>query len=342
MLEYIELVRDVGGVNCFMCGDFNLDLLHYENSNTVQSFVNSNFENSFYSVINKPTRVRIHSATVIDHIWCNFILESQILRRVLLTDISDHFAVFVRLSDLGGEMPDNHQTYSYNYRSWEALDDGSFCDKFYSNIADVNLDEVLIDQSLSILVNLIKSTIDEVCPLRLCTRTAGKPVQKPWMTNQIKLVIQEKNRLHSKYCRRPVIYGNQYRLMRNRLNNLLRQTKCSYYQNLLFSIQNDSKKTWNVLNLLLNRNSKKSNTISEIEDNNTVITDLSRIYNVFSSYFAGTPSSIASTLPQPNSNFDHYLTGNYPNSFFLAALTPTSIRNIVSDLKSSTSGGHNS
>ena len=109
----------------------------------------------------------------------------------------------------------------------------------------------------------------------------------------------------------------------------------------MLSFQNDSKKSWNVLNLLLNRNSKKSYTISEIDDNNYIKTDLSSIYNVFRSYFTGTHSSIASTLPQHNYNFDHYLTGNYYNYFFLAAITPTSIRNIVSDLNSSASGGHN-
>ena len=48
LLEYIELVRSVCGENCFLCGDFNLHLLRYENLNIVQSF-NSNLKNSFYS-----------------------------------------------------------------------------------------------------------------------------------------------------------------------------------------------------------------------------------------------------------------------------------------------------
>ena len=47
LLEYIDLVRGVGCENCFMYRDFNLDLLRYENSELVQSIVNSNFENLF-------------------------------------------------------------------------------------------------------------------------------------------------------------------------------------------------------------------------------------------------------------------------------------------------------
>ena len=87
-------------------------------------------------------------------------------------------------------MPDNPLIFSYNYRSWKALDGGSFYDEFYSNTDDVNLNGVSIDESLSILVNLVKSTIDEVYPLRL----AGKLMQKPCLNNQLKLVIQDKNR----------------------------------------------------------------------------------------------------------------------------------------------------
>ena len=136
----------------------------------------------------------------------------------VLTDISDHFAIFVRLNDLDREMPDNHLTYSHN--DLAVLDDGSFYNKLYYNIDDVNLNEVSIDESLSILVHLFKSTIVEVCLQRLCTRAPGKPVHKPWMTNQLKLVFQKENRLYSKYCRSPVPNGDQYRLIPFTLNNL--------------------------------------------------------------------------------------------------------------------------
>ena len=88
LTDYIAMFRGVGGGRCFVCGDFNLDLSGYENSSLIQSFVNSNCEHFLYSLINIPTRVSSYSATVIDHILCNFILESHLTSRVLLTDIS--------------------------------------------------------------------------------------------------------------------------------------------------------------------------------------------------------------------------------------------------------------
>ena len=83
MVKYEEIISTLNGRCLYLCGDLNLDLLRYENSSVIQSFVNLNFE---HSLINKPTRVTSHSATVIDHIWCNFVSESPPLCGVLLSD----------------------------------------------------------------------------------------------------------------------------------------------------------------------------------------------------------------------------------------------------------------
>ena len=65
------------------------------------------------------------------------------------------------------------------------------------------------------------------------------------------------SKLYSKYCEKPITYGNEYRIMRNRINNLVKTRKKLYYQNSFDSYQNDCKKTWKLLNAILNRNIKK-------------------------------------------------------------------------------------
>ena len=52
------------------------------------------FQNGIFPVINRPTRVTKLSATVIDHILTNTIIDSHIQSGIIKTDISDHFAVF--------------------------------------------------------------------------------------------------------------------------------------------------------------------------------------------------------------------------------------------------------
>ena len=54
MLNYQQIVECIGNKKCLIFGDFNIDLLKYNNSDQVQTFVNFSFENSLTSFINKP------------------------------------------------------------------------------------------------------------------------------------------------------------------------------------------------------------------------------------------------------------------------------------------------
>ena len=53
-------------------GDFNYDLLDSKNT-TIMKFIDLLFDNSFYSLINKPTHFTNSSATILDQIWNNFL-----------------------------------------------------------------------------------------------------------------------------------------------------------------------------------------------------------------------------------------------------------------------------
>ena len=52
--------------HCYLMGDFNSNLLHYENHIPTQEFMNSLFSHLFLPLINRPTCLTAHSATLID------------------------------------------------------------------------------------------------------------------------------------------------------------------------------------------------------------------------------------------------------------------------------------
>ena len=57
------------------------------------------FSHYFMPLINRPTRITSHSATAIDNIFVNSTLETnQFLNGILLSDVSDHLAIFTLLS----------------------------------------------------------------------------------------------------------------------------------------------------------------------------------------------------------------------------------------------------
>ena len=75
----------------FLVGDLNINSLDYSRNIHVRDFFNFVFQNGIFHVINRPTRV---SATIIDHILTNTLIDSDIQSGIIKTDISDHFAVF--------------------------------------------------------------------------------------------------------------------------------------------------------------------------------------------------------------------------------------------------------
>ena len=90
-----KILSDSSTVNktFFIAGDFNINFLDFETNKKVQSFVNLMFEFSMIPTINKPTRVTKHTATAIDNIITNCIINSDFKSAIVKTDLSDHFPI---------------------------------------------------------------------------------------------------------------------------------------------------------------------------------------------------------------------------------------------------------
>ena len=76
----------------------NLNYLDYASSIPVKNFFNLAFENGIFPVINRPTPVTWASATAIDHILANTIMDQDLLNGIIELDISDHFSIFTILN----------------------------------------------------------------------------------------------------------------------------------------------------------------------------------------------------------------------------------------------------
>ena len=74
-------------------GNFNINLLEFENNKKVQSFVNLMLCCGMVPVINRPTWVTRYTATAIDHMFTNAIINTEIKWAIIRADISDHFLI---------------------------------------------------------------------------------------------------------------------------------------------------------------------------------------------------------------------------------------------------------
>ena len=97
----------------YLVGDFNINVLDYENNVKVKNFVNFAFQNSLIPVINKPTSVTRTNTIAIDHILTNAFLNKQIETRITKTEILDHFLIFVITDPITSSEIKNKRTLIY-------------------------------------------------------------------------------------------------------------------------------------------------------------------------------------------------------------------------------------
>ena len=146
--------------------------------------------------------------------------------------------------------------------------------------------------------------------------------------------------MYQKYIKHPITHGENYRQLRNQVNNLIRQSKAKYYQNLLKSQVNDNKNTWKTLNHLMNRNSKASNQFKIKKEDGNFTEDSNDIAEIFNQYFLSAPRNIANNLPPPTKNFQDYLSGSFPELSNFRYVTPDDICKLIEELKTTGGSGY--
>ena len=92
-----------------LAGDFNINVLDFEQNKKVQNFVNLMFQFGLVPTINKPTRVTNKTISAIDYIITNFIYNNDFKTAIIRTDISDHFPITYTFKLRSCMCSENHQ-----------------------------------------------------------------------------------------------------------------------------------------------------------------------------------------------------------------------------------------
>ena len=90
----------------FSLGDFNVNLLNYNEHNETNGFVESLASNSLLPLILQPTRITSHSNTLIDNIFSN-VIDPDIILGNLTATISDHLHQFAIIPNMFGNISGN-------------------------------------------------------------------------------------------------------------------------------------------------------------------------------------------------------------------------------------------
>ena len=163
--------------------------------------------------------------------------------------------------------------------------------------------------------------------------------RKEWVTKGL-INSCIKNKLYKKYkITGKLIDKENYNNYRNTLTKLLKLTEKSFYADKFRNVSNNLRKTWSILNRVINKTSVNDTIKSLNIDGNKVI-DPNIIVTKLNDYFTNIGPSLAAFIKTENRTYDSYLTKNHPNSFVMYPTDPNEIINIVSNLKNKASYGY--
>ena len=315
-------------MKAYISGDFNLNLIRYSTNESVRNFADTMFNNYFFPCTHKVTRVAGLSATLIDSIWTNDITSHK-TNGILMSDSSDHFAPFIIFYSLIRTGPSTSTTITYRDLKHSSEEDirnslTSFLSNFQIN-DDVNSD-----------FNRISLILAQVSQSSFPIKTKilkNKSILKPWFTNDLKEIVDEKNKLQKKYIRRPTTYGNEYRRHRNFVNNKIKDTKANFYKNKLNETIGNSKKTWQVISQILNSKSNRDQYIKKLKVNNKVIDDANEISDEFNKYFTEIGKKLASKMRIARTRPESYLRGIYPHVETFHHTDVSEVKKVILKLK---------
>ena len=113
----------------FLLGDFNVNLLNYNEHNQTNEFLDSLASNLLTPLILEPIRITSHSNTFIDNVFSN-VIDPDIISGNLTATISDHLPQFAIIPNMFGNIPGNKS--SIYERDWSKFDQENFILDYFS------------------------------------------------------------------------------------------------------------------------------------------------------------------------------------------------------------------
>ena len=322
-----------------LTGDFNIDLIKYDDDTHGQALIETTTNKGFVQVISRPTRITDHSTTLIDHIYTNKI-ENTILSSVISVDLSDHLATYTVISIEGDAIPSpmHDSQDKCEFRMFNAANDEVFKQLINDEKWEVpdNLDA---QEQYDHFFEIYNGHYNKAYPLKSkrSRRKNERPLPKPWILPWLEEACERKNRLYHEFVKSPTVENKtKYKRMQKFTEKHIKKAKNKYYNQYFVQYKDNSKKQWQIINGLLNRKKKRCDFISLHDErgNNSSNT----VAEQFNEYF----SNIASKLKGENNRecefneheqVDNHMPNPVPNSMYIRKVEGSEVYNIIKDMK---------
>ena len=284
----------------FILGDFNYDILKYNNVNNyfVKKYVDMFTSYGLLQLISKPTRCTPTSATLLDHILTNSI-NNEHKSGILTSKISDHFPVFL-ISE--------KKRFSEPVKFLNVRD---FSDRnilqFKEDLSRISWNNVYNQNDVCGSYDQFYETFSTLYELRFPPRKIrfNKNVHKieKWMTQGLLVSRLTKLKLAKMSVNVPSLENTQkFKTYRNLYNTILRKSKKDFFEKQLSKYQSNMKKTWETINEATKKKRKSKEDIKQLNLGQILLTSPLDIANHFNQFFTTIAEKIAEKIPPTNFN----------------------------------------
>ena len=330
----------------YIVGDFNQDLIKYDNDDDCQNLIDNAHNNGFVQIVSRPTRITENSATLIDHVYTNNV-DSTLSCNILTLDLSDHLATHTRIT-LGSSTASSRRTSAKskmektNRRIFNEANDSKFKQLIYEETWEEALSDTLDAQSAyNKFDEIYMKHYNTAYPLKTdhVRRKNERQNPKPWILPWLEDACARKNNLYHTYVNQP---SPENKSSYEKLNDFCAKhvdiAKAKYHKSYFEKYKDNSRKQWQMINGLLNRNKRGRSKIRKLIDiNGTTKTKSDEIAESFNTYFC----SIASNLKQnsnsangsTNSTYSEFLRNPVSNSMHLNETDAGEVYNIIKSFK---------
>ena len=317
----------------YLLGDYNINLLNAECHPPTQEFADLMMAHCMIPTIIKPTRVTTRSATLIDNIFCESILDNnKQFNGIMYTDISDHFPIF-------------HIDYSSQVISeTQFIRKRVYSDRnktmFDNLIRNHNWSDVLASTDPQAAYTLYHKEFSDIYQKAFPIKNIkiGYKTRKPWLSDSLKKSIKKKNKWYFKIRKSTDIdERTKYNQYRNSLNGILVREEREHYEKLFKDNQNNLRHSWKILKNVINKRKSTSST-SRFIVNNNLTTDKKLIAEGFNSFFTNIGPDLAKKIPNDPAFPSEFLKKRNIESMFVQPVVEKEVQEIIKALKLSSSG----
>ena len=322
---------------CYISGDFNIDLLKYDTNSKYSDFLNTMTSSGFLPHILQPTRITEYSSTVIDNIYGNNFEHISQSGNILIK-FADHFTQFLSINKEVTKIKQN-TVYKRDFREFNEesfIDDICIQNWTAKNPAGTN---PKIDDFLWRL----EGCIDRHAPLKKMNKKQLNKISKPWINKFILKMISHRDRLFKKKKEDPLNQHikQSYNLFRNHTTREIKKSRRKYYKEYFEGNLNNMKKTWQGIKQIININNKAGVQINQLCHKGKQINTNQEMANTFNGFFTEIGPQLDKEIPQSKrpGGCKIYLNSRIPNSFLISITDPQEISDIINNFDDSKATG---